>query len=230
MQSVILAAGKGTRMRPLTNEKPKPLVEVAGTPIIEHVVQSLPDEIEELVIVIGYKGEQIKDYIGDEFYGRAVQYVEQREKKGTAHALFQCKQYLSSDKFLKVNADDLLGKNALKKALHHDLCLLTYRHEYPERFGVVHKNDEGFVEDIIEKPENPPSDHVNTGASVLDQRIFSYDLPPQKDGEHYLSDLIKTVAQDHKVAVVEDPHWHPVGYPDDIPKAEEHLRKILKRN
>lgn len=222
MQCVILAAGKGTRMRPLTEDKPKPMVSVDGQPLIEHVVSSLPEKINELVIVVGYKGEQIKDYCGDEFCGRPVRYVEQEDKRGTAHALFECKQHLN-DRFLVLNADDLVGQAALEKALEHDICMLSYRHEHPERFGVIALDENGHVSDIVEKPDNPPSNRVSTGAIVLDSRVFEYELPLKRDDEHYLSDLMKNIIEDHDVTVVGDPHWHPVGYPEDIKKAEQFL-------
>lgn len=228
MQCVILAAGKGTRMRPLTEEKPKPLVEVAEVPLIEHVVRNLPEQIEELVIVIGYEGEQLQKYCGDEFYDRPVEYVWQDEKAGTAHALFSAADHLG-EQFLVVNADDLLGQDPLAEAITHDLCMLTYHHEHPERFGVVDLDDERYVSDIVEKPDNPPSNYVSTGAVSLDERIFSYELPEKMDGEHYLSDLLKQLAGDHSMHVVEDPHWYPVGYPEDIPKAEAFLQDMKEK-
>ena len=70
MQCVILAAGEGTRMRPLTLAMPKPLVPVCGVPLIEHIVRPLPKVIDELIIVIGYKGEMIREYCGEEFMER----------------------------------------------------------------------------------------------------------------------------------------------------------------
>lgn len=225
MQCVILAAGKGTRMRPLTENKPKPMVEVNDTPLIEHVAGSLPEAIDEIIIVVGYKGEHIKEYCGDEYMNRPVSYVEQEEKMGTAHALFKAAPHLGEN-FLVLNADDLVGQPALESAVEHDLCLITKRHETPEKFGVVELEENGAIVDIIEKPDNPPSDLVSTGAVSLDERVFTYDLPEKMDGEHFLSDILRQLAADYTMAVVEDPHWHPVGYPEDIPSAEAHLRNL----
>jgi len=70
MQCVIICAGKGTRMRPLTEHTPKPLLEVCGKPILQHVVEALPEEIDELVLVVGYLQEQIRSYCGDEYFNR----------------------------------------------------------------------------------------------------------------------------------------------------------------
>src|SRR3989338_11252442 len=107
MKCVILAAGEGIRMRPLTLEKPKPLLAINGKPLIEHVIENLPKEIDELVVVIGYKGEQIKDFLGKKFHGLKVKYVWQKEKLGTGHALRLCREHLGSDNFLMLFADDI---------------------------------------------------------------------------------------------------------------------------
>ena len=79
MQCVILAAGKGTRLRPLTEKCPKPLVEVGGKTLLDHIVGALPSAVDELIIVTGYKGEMIREYCGKEFYGRKVTYIHQEE-------------------------------------------------------------------------------------------------------------------------------------------------------
>ena len=77
MQAVLLAAGKGVRMLPLTLNQPKPLVEIGGVPLIVHVLRALPPEIDEVIIVVGYKAQMIIDYLGETFEGRKIRYVYQ---------------------------------------------------------------------------------------------------------------------------------------------------------
>ena len=77
MQCVIIAAGRGTRMRPLTDTTPKPLLKVCGKAVLDHIVEALPTQITELIIVTGYLGEQIREHCGEEFYVRPVTYLEQ---------------------------------------------------------------------------------------------------------------------------------------------------------
>jgi dTDP-glucose pyrophosphorylase len=122
MQCVILAAGKGTRLRPLTDNCPKPLVKVAGKPLLDHIVEALPTAVDELIIVVGYLGGMIEDYCGKEFHGRKVTYITQEEQKGTAHALWLCKDLIKG-RFLFLFADDLHGKEDLARATSDIRCL-----------------------------------------------------------------------------------------------------------
>ena len=221
MQCVIICAGKGTRMRPLTNDKPKPLIEVCGTPLIEHVVAALPSEITELVIVIGYLGEQIKAYCGDVYMGRPVTYVEQANHAGgTGDALNAAKDVLH-DTFLFMYADDIHGAAALKEAVQHSHAILGAYAEEPQHFGVLVENEQGGLVEIIEKPEHPPSNKVNIGGFVLNTSIFNYTiLPSHEHGELFVTDMLTAYAKDNFVQIVMQDMWIPVGRPEDIAKAE----------
>jgi len=227
MQCVILAAGEGRRMRPLTNEHPKPLVTLCGVPLLDHIVGALPNAITELIIVIGYKGEQIKAHCGDVYHGRNVTYVWQQEPKGTADALFLAQPHLRG-RFLLLFADDLHGKDDLAQALQYDVSLLVRRHEHPERFGVVSLNDRGYLKKITEKPEIPETDLVSTGGMVLDERIFNYKTEPAVNGEYYIPPLLQSLAADTDVAVVHESFWLPIGYPEDLARAETFLNGMTK--
>src|SRR3989344_8009398 len=118
MQAVILAAGLGTRMGKLTKDTPKPLLKINNETLLEHNFRAMPDEIDEVMLVIGYLGGQIRKKIGDEFEGKKIIYLEQKELKGTAHALFQCKDLLE-DRFLVIHGDDLYSKTDLAELIKH---------------------------------------------------------------------------------------------------------------
>lgn len=225
MQAVIMAAGEGRRMRPLTLEKPKPLIQVAGKPLIEHVLEVLPNEIDEIIVVIGYKGDMIQAHLGDSYKGRPVRYAHQWMQAGTAHALSIARPLLSG-KFLLANADDILGKEALQEAVKHPLAILVSRSEHPEKMGVVSVREDGTLLAIEEKPEHPKGNLVNTGTMVLDERLFSYEAPRHATGEYFMVDPMSALAKDHPVAVIEQPLWIPVGCPEDIPNAEAILKEV----
>jgi len=107
--AIILAAGKSTRTYPLTITKPKPLLKVFGKTIIEHTLKQLDDLVDDVIIVIGYLGEQIKKKIGNSFGKLNISYIVQEEQDGTGSALFKCKDKLSG-KFLVLNGDDFYSK------------------------------------------------------------------------------------------------------------------------
>ncbi len=219
MQCVILAAGKGTRLRPLTDTCPKPLVKVGGRPLLDHIVEALPSAVDELIIVVGYLGDQIKEYCGAEFYGRKVRYVEQVEQNGTARALWLCKDLIKG-RFMFLFADDIHGKEDLARAASFVRSILVASVSQPEKFGIVVRNPDGTLGLMIEKPEHAPSNCASTGAMILDDHIFEFEPQTPVKGEYYLSEVIERYAKKYPIAVVEEQLWIPVGYPEDITRAE----------
>lgn len=219
MQCVILAAGKGKRLRPLTNDRPKPLVEVGGKALLDHIVEALPSAVDELIIVTGYRGEQIREYCGGEFHGRKVSYVEQTVQDGTARALWLCRDLLKG-RFLFLFADDIHGRDDIARAVSYSRSMLAMTTKTPERFGVIVRNPDGTLASIVEKPEHPPSNLASTGVLVLDNNIFKYEPKQPLNGEYYLTEVIERYARDYPIAVVEESLWVPIGYPEDIEKAE----------
>jgi NDP-sugar pyrophosphorylase family protein len=220
MQCIILAAGKGTRLRPLTENTPKPLVEVAGKPLLDHIVEALPTAIDELIIVTGYLGEQIRDHCGKEFHGRKVTYIHQEEQNGTAKALWLVKDLIKG-RFLFMFADDIHGKNDLARAVSFSRSMLVSQVDNPEKFGIVVRRPDGTISQMIEKPEHAPSNCASTGAMVLDQNIFQYEPQESKTikGEYYLTEVIERYAKDFPIAVVEQNTWIPIANLDDVKRA-----------
>jgi len=225
MQCVILAAGKGTRLRPLTEHTPKPLVRVAGKPLLDHIVAALPSSVDEIILVTGYLEEQIKTHCGEHFMGRKVTYIHQAVPEGTAKALWLCKDFLKG-RFLFMFADDIHGKDDIARITSYSRGMLTYQTDTPEKFGIVVRHPDGTLAEMIEKPEHPPSNLASTGVMVLDTNIFNYDVTKEKNGEYYLTDVIEEYAKSYPMAVVEQNLWIPIGYPEDIEKAEQVLKKI----
>lgn len=223
MQCVILAAGEGKRLRPLTENTPKPLIKVCGKAILDYIVEALPDEIDELVIVTGYLEEQIKAYCGEEFMGRTVRYSHQPNfAGGTGDALLKAKDVISG-KFLFMYSDDIHGRKALEKVVREDHAMLGRVSKTPELYGVLIQNEDGTLKEIIEKPENPTSNLVNIGGFVVDKSILDYEPPVSPSGELYVTDMLTAYAQDHPVKIIEQDLWLPIGYPEHISMAESVL-------
>lgn len=219
MQCVILAAGKGTRLKPLTDTCPKPLVKVGDKTLLDHIVGALPSSVDELIIVTGYLGHMIEEYCGKEFYGRKVTYIVQEEQNGTAKALWLCKDLIKG-RFLFLFADDIHGKEDLARATSFIRSILVASVSTPEKFGIVVRNPDGTLGLMIEKPEHAPSNCASTGAMVLDEHIFEFEPQTPVKGEYYLTEVIERYAQKYPIAVVEQQLWIPIAYPEDIIRAE----------
>lgn len=222
MQCVILAAGKGTRLAPLTDDKPKPLVKVCGKPLLDHIVEALPTAITELIIVTGYRGDQIREYCGENFHDRPVKYVEQTEINGPAKALWLTKDLLHG-RFLFMFADDIHGKDDIARAVSFSRSIMATTSEHPERFGVIVRNPDGTISTMKEKPEFPSSNLVATGPMVLDLNIFNYPPEAPVNDEYFMAEIIMRYKEHYPIAVVEENLWLAIGYPEDIERAESML-------
>lgn len=222
MQAVILVAGKGTRMRPLTDDRPKPLIQVADKPLIEHVLSFLPDVIDEVILVLGYKGHMIEEHLGKHHNGRSVRYVWQHEQKGTAHALEQAK-HLLKDSFLLMYGDDIVDRESVARAVTHKSCLLAYEHEDPRAFGVIIQNEDGTLRTIVEKPEFPPTNLVSAAGIVLHTDLFNYYYGWPEGKEMCIPDALDKYAKDNPVAIELLSQWYPVNSIEQLEHAERAL-------
>jgi UDP-N-acetylglucosamine diphosphorylase / glucose-1-phosphate thymidylyltransferase / UDP-N-acetylgalactosamine diphosphorylase / glucosamine-1-phosphate N-acetyltransferase / galactosamine-1-phosphate N-acetyltransferase len=226
MQAVILAAGQGKRLRPLTDEIPKPMITLAGKPILAHVIESLPPTITEVIMVIGYRGEKIRDFFGDAYRGLRIQYAYQNEARGTANALHAARPLLSGGTFLLVPGDNIADLSALEYCVDDAYTLFAYHHPHPENFGVIELNEDGAtLRRIQEKPEHPPTNLISTSCMVLPMRFFDYPLVlNEKYGEYFIPDILTHVLHDEPIYVIEQSFWVAVDRPEDIPRAEEALK------
>ncbi len=225
MQCVILVAGKGTRLRPLTDEVPKPLVKVGGKTILEHIIGVLPSCIDEVILIIGYKGDMIREYCRDEFLGKKMIYREQDNHAGGTGDALMCAKDLLKGKFLFMYGDDIHGSEVLKQAVEEEHAMLSATSETPERYGVLVTNEDGTLKEILEKPENPPTNLINIGGFVIHDSIFKYECERADSGELYVTDMLTDYAKEFPVKVLVQDTWLPIGYPEDIAKAEEFLSK-----
>ena len=213
-QAVILAAGEGQRLRPFTVTKPKTMLSIADKPILQYVVESLAQNgIRNIVIVVGYRREQVFDYMGDgEQFGVDIVYITQKRQLGTAHALAQAKDVVE-DEFLVLPGDNLIEADTIARfvATKPD-SVLVKRVDNPVRYGVV-TIEEGVVKDIMEKPKEAKSNIVNTGIYAFTTEIFNF-----VEAELNIPDVLnKMLAQGYPINAQEtDGTWLDVVYPWDI--------------
>ncbi len=220
-------------MGDLTNDTPKPMLRINGQPILEHTLANLPDEISEVIIVIGYKGDLIKSYFGDEWKGRKIKYVIQENLNGSGGALHCAKEFLE-DKFLVLNGDDLYHRSDLKRLINNEPpVLLTKEIENPKRFGVVKTDNNGYLLEVIEsgRPSDENLNLVNIGAHFLNKKFFDYQLVKKSteisEKEFGLPQTLATMAKDYKIKVEKAKFWQPIGYPEDILKTEKIIKQFI---
>ncbi|WP_336133431.1 nucleotidyltransferase family protein [Natronomonas amylolytica] len=232
MQGVVPAAGRGTRLRPLTDDRPKALVRVAGTPLLTHVFDALRPHVDGYVVVIGYRGDRIREWYGDSYDDRSITYVEQPTQRGLAHAVRQAEPAVD-DPFLQLNGDNVLRGNLGDVARTHrrtdaDATLLVedVSRERAKRGGVV-RTEDGEVVGLVEKPDDPPTTLATTGCFAFSPRVFEAcrAIDPSDRGEYELPDAIEWLrAQGGRIETVELDGWRVnVNTEADIERAEERL-------
>lgn len=232
MQAVILAAGRGSRMGKLTDDRPKPMLEVAGKTLLERKFDALPVDIDEIIIVTGYLGNVIREHYGDSYGTRKITYVTQENPVGgTADALWKAKDLLKG-KFFVLNGDDLYSTADLEALRTYDWAILVQR--VPDTAGgaKVIIDAEHHVVDIIESSYHSGGEGaVNTASYVLDTRIFEYPQVPKGVGSSELG-LPQTVLAASKASaiplgVVEATGWVQLKNPEALAQAEKQFAKNM---
>ena len=239
MQAVVLAAGKGTRLRPLTEDKPKAMVEVNGDPILTHCFEELIDlGASELFVVVGYLKEQIISHYGDDYDGVPITYAHQREAKGLAHALLTVEEYVNDD-FMLMLGDNVFDANLVDVVRRQqedrtDAAFLVEEVPFEEasRYGVCDTNKSGEIVNVVEKPADPPSNLVMTGFYTFSPAIFHacHLVQPSNRGEYELSDAVDLLIHSGRtIDAIRLDGWRvDVGYPEDQEEAERRLQ--VERN
>lgn len=204
MQAVVLAAGEGTRLRPLTDDTPKGLVEVAGRPILTHCFTRLAAlSIDEIVVVVGYRADQIIDHYGRTFGEIPLTFVQQPERRGVADALLAASDHVSGT-FALMHGDYLFGVELAELIDRHrrrrpagTLLVETLPDDQAVGYGVCEFDGEGELVGLVEKPETPPSNVVITGFFVFEPPIFDAcrRIQPSDRGEYELADAIDALVE-----------------------------------
>lgn len=230
--AVILAGGMSTRTYPLTIKKPKPLLKVRDKTIIEHNLAQLSGLVEEVVIVIGYLGKIIQDFLKVSYKGLNISYVEQKEQLGTGHALLQVRDKVKG-RFIVLNGDDLYSSEDIQECINHNYSILAMKVSTPEKFGVLTLDYNNCLKDLIEKPAAFVSNIANTGLYVLDEKIFDElkTIKKTERGELELTCAVKSLSSKEEIYChTSSSYWIPIGYPADLLKANNFLLAKIKQS
>jgi len=211
MDAIILAAGKGTRLRPYTERVPKPLLPVQGRPILDWIIGALPP-VDRLVVVVNYLAEQIEDYLAGQKHVANWRTVRQAEPRGTGDALMACKGIVSSDRVMVLNGDDLIGRTDLQQLAATPMGILVHPVQEPDAFGIVFANADGTLQKIIEKPQGLiPPQLANIGGYLFPKSVFDLTLPLSPRGEYEITDAVAQLAAQNAFHVVTSNYWLPIG-------------------
>jgi bifunctional UDP-N-acetylglucosamine pyrophosphorylase/glucosamine-1-phosphate N-acetyltransferase len=229
LKAIVLAGGEGERMRPLTYTRPKAMLQVAGKPLVWHVLSNLKKaRIKEAVVVVKYKKEQIIDYLAKENLGMTIEFAVQGERHGTAAAIEAAKEKAGED-FLVVDGNNVCDSEIYRDVIEkHDggKTVGLKKVDNPHGFGIAEVND-GILVGMEEKPEHPKGSLANISVYAFNKGIFDEikALAPSPRGEYEITDVLKGA---HVVET--EAFWMDVGYPWHLFTLNEYLLGKMEAN
>jgi bifunctional UDP-N-acetylglucosamine pyrophosphorylase/glucosamine-1-phosphate N-acetyltransferase len=225
MQAVILAAGRGKRMGVLTETTPKPLLRAGDKTLIEYKLDELPDEVTEIIIVVGYLEHTIREYLGNRYGNKTIRYAQQLELNGTAGAVLAAKDMLG-DRFLVMMGDDIYSREDIAECLKYDFAVCGKNVRNAEYGGELLLDKNMHLIGINEPKHFIENGYRNSGLYMLHKRFFDYDMLPVGDtGEFGIPHTLVSCAKKEKVTVVTTDHlWVQITDQNDIAEYEEYLK------
>jgi dTDP-glucose pyrophosphorylase len=226
-KAVVLAAGRGTRMRELTQSMPKPMIEICGKPVLSYILRGLREAgIRQILIVVGYRKEVVVDHFGDgSAIGVQIVYREQIRQDGTGKVLALARDFCGPDPFILSYGDILVDPASyllLTQLDQADLMLAVRHTKDTSKGGAVYLNEKFEVIDLREKqlPAESSTPWYNAGVYAFTPTIFPYVVSLEKSprGEYELTDAIRAMARDgKKVKAVEiKGYWADVRDPETV--------------
>ncbi|MDP3989275.1 MAG: nucleotidyltransferase family protein [bacterium] len=226
MKAVLPMAGKGTRMANYY-KGPKQLLHVGDKPILEHILCSLPSDVDECIFVTGGPYEEyIKEHFtSGEYLGKPIRFVQQSQQLGLAHAFCEAQRYVD-DRWFGAVSDDIVDPDAIRELFTHDLAVLACRVSNPENFGALVADDAGNLVRAVEKPEDYISDLVWTGHMIMDKSFFESDVALSARGEYEVPDVWNNMIsrRNKKIQIVETTFWLPINTKEQHEVAEKYLQ------
>ncbi len=229
MKCVVLAAGEGKRMHPLTYTRPKVMLPIANKPILEwNLINAIATGIKEYIFVVSYKSEMVRNYFGNgEKWNVNIEYVNQGPPLGTAHAIGTVERFVND--FLVISGDTIFGKEDLKNIVNNKSSMGLVEVEDASEYGIVELKGKE-IEKIYEKMEEPFSNTINAGVYHFDKKIFNFINKTKKSarGEYEITDSINMLVNDLSLDGIFLKEWRDVVYPWHILDSNEEILKKTK--
>lgn len=236
-KAVILAAGEGQRLLPITSTRPKHLIPLAGKPLIQYTVESLQKiGIKDILIITGYLKEKIQEFLGNgEQFDLNIKYAVQSEYLGTAHATGLAEEFVSEDNFLLMYGDllvedtvfPMVKSNYIRFPTNGLICLFQVKD--PEKFGIIQLDTQGIVKKIIEKPKDAKNGNLaNAGVFIFNNKIFDAikRTPKSIRNEYELTDSMQILVDEgYKIKGLDitNKFWSDIGHPWQLLDANQYL-------
>lgn len=219
---VVLAAGEGERLRPLTRNRPKPMLSAGTRPILAHVLDALVNAgIDDIHIVVGYNRDRVQNHFGSTYRNRQITYHVEEKQLGTGHAVLQVRDEIDED-FVVINGDELVRNEVIADVVDaHSMdtvaTMSVLESEQAAEFGAV-RVDGDRVTELVEKPESGGYRLLNRGVYAFGPSIFRTITSTDNDGEHRLTDAIAAQidAGNEVRSVRTDSLWEAATYPWDL--------------
>ncbi len=232
MKAVVLAAGEGQRMRPLTATRPQLMLPIAGKPILEHLLDEVKGAgVTEFVFIVGYCDKQVRSYFGDgKKWGVKIDYSEQRKQLGTADAIRNVST-VTDGNFLVINGDVIINHADIKRLLKSaNNTMAVFEVKDPTGLGIVELSGEKVV-GIYEKSQRPPSLMANAGLYLFTPDVFDAIAKTEKSprGEYEITDSLKILmGKKAGLHYLQLKTWQDFSYPWDLLNANEAMMAALK--
>ena len=224
MYAVILAAGKGTRLAPLTNTTRKPLIDIDGIPILGRIINELPSGITSIIVVVEHLEDKIRNYFGNAWQGRPITYVRQGPMKGTYGALRAAQPILDSSRFLVMGADDIFSQTDIALCLKEKRAFGTTQTTPPrKKFFTIETDTDGNVQNLHYPNPEETTITLATGLYVLDHHIWEYEPVPISNDEFGLPQTILKMAPTYPIKAVTMAFWLPINTHEQLAHAREYL-------
>ena len=233
MKIIIPLAGYGSRLRPHTYTRPKPLINVAGKPALGHLLDSLQvlENVDEYIFVVGYLGDQIEDYVKESYDFKAT-FIEQKELLGQSHAIALAKDRIGDEPVFVVFVDTLFEADlSIINTTDADGLIFVHEVDDPRRFGVVMLDDEQRIIKFVEKADTPPSNlaivgmyYLKNGQALMDAFAWQMSENVRTKDEYFIADALQYMVDEGstlKSATVDA--WLDVGVPATVLSTNQHL-------
>ena len=238
MRAIIPVAGNGLRLRPITNSKPKVLIEVAGKPVLEHILENMVTSgIDELILIVGFMKDTIINWVQEMFSDQfQLKFVEQKEQLGLGHAIYSAKKYLDNDPIFIALGDEIFSRRyssmlkdaRIKKSINGAIGIKTV--EDYQHYGMIELDKDGQIKNLIEKPRIFDGDQAIAGVYYLNEgeqlksaleEIVSRDI---EEEEYQLTDALQLMVQrGTKLTTFPVGDWYDCGRIETLLKSNQRL-------